>query len=98
MDYFDRDSQMAFGGSQASGNIMLRNVFVARGKCSDAKKCFKCKNRSESGNMHLMICYPYKLIPSAMNFFATRIKNHQAVVSRHIRIPLLDFAEQTLMF
>ncbi len=82
MDYFDRDSQMAFGGVQTAGNIMRRNIFVARGACSNRAECFKCNNSApESENMHLMICYPYKCISSAMDFFATRIKNHQSVVS-----------------
>ena len=84
IDYFDRDSLAAYGTTQGNLNIFLRDAVVARGLCpnhnEDPKlcKCFQCRNSKNPGE-HYMISYPKKHVSSAMNFFATRIKNHENI-------------------
>mmetsp|Transcript_36556 Transcript_36556/g.65832 ORF Transcript_36556/g.65832 Transcript_36556/m.65832 type:complete len:716 (-) Transcript_36556:253-2400(-) len=76
IDYYDRDSLGAYGSCQGNLNIFLRDAAVAKGLCPNPHTCFMCKG---TPGEHLMISYPKKHVSSAMNFFATRIKNHENV-------------------
>lgn len=88
VDYFARDERRAFGtAGQIDSILAIENAHVAWGRCPSPLKCFRCKhlrNRkmklsidSEKEFHHMMICYPEKMVPSAMSFFKTRFNNHQ---------------------
>ncbi|KAL9186258.1 hypothetical protein ACHAXT_005496 [Thalassiosira profunda] len=77
IDYYDRDSKQAYGTSDGNLNIFERDAVVARGVCPDPEKCFQCEE--DSPGEHLMLCYPKKHVSAAMNFFGTRMKNHETV-------------------
>eukprot|EP00547_Thalassionema_nitzschioides_P014811 CAMPEP_0194247646 /NCGR_PEP_ID=MMETSP0158-20130606/16910_1 /TAXON_ID=33649 /ORGANISM="Thalassionema nitzschioides, Strain L26-B" /LENGTH=693 /DNA_ID=CAMNT_0038983773 /DNA_START=212 /DNA_END=2289 /DNA_ORIENTATION=+ len=79
IDYFDRDSLAAYGARQTNMNIFLRDASVAKGKCPNPKKCFKCRGSPHNPLEHLMICYPQKHLKPAMDFFAVRMKNHENI-------------------
>ncbi len=81
IDYYDRDSLAAFGSKQANLKIFLRDARIARGRCPNPNKCFKCKSNPSDLGLHPMICYPKKHVSSAMNFFGQRMKNHEDIVS-----------------
>mmetsp|Transcript_5771 Transcript_5771/g.12613 ORF Transcript_5771/g.12613 Transcript_5771/m.12613 type:complete len:721 (+) Transcript_5771:101-2263(+) len=78
IDYYDRDSLAANGCKQGNLNIFLRDACVAWGEYSNPQMYFQCKDKNDLGR-HLMICYPSKHTSSAMNFFATRMKNHETI-------------------
>lgn len=83
LDYFGRDSLLAYGSSDANLKIFLKEAVVAQGRCPNHKKCFKCKGLPEPV-MHLMICYPKKHVTSAMSFFGTRLKNHENIYTHKV--------------
>ncbi|KAL7541457.1 hypothetical protein ACHAXR_010954 [Thalassiosira sp. AJA248-18] len=80
IDYYGRDSFGANGVSNGNLGIFLRDAVVAWAICPNPHKCFKCKKKNpDAPGRHLMICYPKKHMTSAMNFFGTRITNHENI-------------------
>ena len=91
IDYYDRDSLAAFGSKQANLKIFLRDARIARGRCPNPNKCFKCRSNPSDPGEHPMICYPKKHVSSAMGFFAQRMKNHEDIVSLHHKLSLFYY-------
>lgn len=92
MDYLARDDRRAFGSSGNVDPMLIENAYVAWGKCGRPDKCFRCRHNHESkmkpsadkfDGMHLMICYPEKMVQNAMSFFKRRFQNHQKLYTHH---------------
>ena len=90
MDYLARDERRAFGTAGFVDPLFMENAHVAWGTCPRPHSCHVCKHRniplkshnatttgSNKEGMHLMICYPEKMVQNAMAFFKQRFKNHQ---------------------
>ena len=88
IDYLARDERRAYGAAGEVDPLMVENAHVAWGECPRPAKCYRCKhhiNRKRKNcddncdkeSMHLMICYPEKMVQNAMNFFKGRFRNHE---------------------
>eukprot|EP00797_Seminavis_robusta_P020525 Sro3141_g344380.1 Deoxynucleoside triphosphate triphosphohydrolase SAMHD1 (431) ;mRNA; f:1948-3241 len=71
MDYYARDHRPAFKGSGEIEKLMIEEAVVAWGACTDPEAC--CDGK------HLMICYPTKVVPTAMEFFRQRFRLHKNI-------------------
>ena len=78
MDYFARDQRQCHKGSGEVEHLLIEDAFVAWGHCPRPEKCFKCHNNYE-GKVHLMICYPEKMVHKALEFFKTRFRLHSEI-------------------
>ena len=78
IDYFARDQRQCHKGSGEVEHLLIEDAFVAWGHCPRPGKCFKCRNNYE-GKMHLMICYPEKMVHKALEFFKTRFRLHSEI-------------------
>ena len=58
--------------------MFIEEAFVAKGICSQPKKCFQCNLRGTPG-FHYMIAWPEKLVVKGMEFFKTRFSMHSKV-------------------
>lgn len=91
MDYLARDERRAFGSAGCNDTMLIELACVAWGVCPRPTKCFRCKHldreAKSSGDrwegMHLMICYPEKMVHNTMNFFKQRFRNHQNLYTHH---------------
>lgn len=92
IDYLARDSRRAFGNSGEVDPMLFENAYVAWGQCGRPEKCWKCKHHYQRDvkpsadarhDMHLMICYPTKMVQNAMNFFKSRFRNHEYLYTHH---------------
>ena len=92
IDYFARDHRSAFKGSGEIEKLAVEEAVVAWGDCTDPTKCFRCQHQQQQQQMlannnnaktnqtkHLMICYPEKVVGSAMTFFKLRHTLHKTV-------------------
>ena len=77
MDYFARDQRQCHKGSGEVEHLLIEDAFVAWGHCPRPEKCFKCRGSHE--RMHLMICYPEKMVHKALEFFKTRFRLHSEI-------------------
>ena len=77
MDYFARDQKQCHKGSGEVEHLLIEDAFVAWGHCPRPEKCFKCRGSHEV--MHLMICYPDKMVHKALEFFKTRFRLHSEI-------------------
>jgi len=59
---------------------MIENAVVAWAKCTEPEgSCDKCACRERHTGMHLMICYPEKMMASCADFFKTRCRLHKMI-------------------
>lgn len=81
IDYFARDHRSAFKGSGEIEKLVVEEAVVAWGDCTDPIKCFRCRQHlfNSTNQKHLMICYPEKVVGSAMTFFKLRHTLHKTV-------------------
>jgi HD superfamily phosphohydrolase len=80
VDYFARDERRAMNASGEIDKRVIEEAIVTWGTCTDPTGCYRCK-RSGAGadGKHLMICYPEKMVTSAMDFFKKRFTLHKNV-------------------
>mmetsp|Transcript_10890 Transcript_10890/g.20358 ORF Transcript_10890/g.20358 Transcript_10890/m.20358 type:complete len:688 (+) Transcript_10890:118-2181(+) len=89
IDYLARDDRRAFGSSGNVDPMLIENAYVAWGKCGRPDQCFQCRHTHVKSSadrhdgMHLMICYPEKMVQNAMSFFKKRFRNHQKLYTHH---------------
>jgi len=86
IDYFGRDQRQCHKGSGEVEHLLIEDAFVAWGQCPRPGKCFKCRDEVEDvgsplsrKGMHLMICYPDKMVHKALEFFKTRFRLHSEI-------------------
>jgi deoxynucleoside triphosphate triphosphohydrolase SAMHD1 len=76
IDYFARDKRRCKRDSGEISMLLIDEAFVAWGDCSKSfGKCARCNDKGE----HLMICYPQKVIPHALDFFRMRHTLHEEI-------------------
>jgi HD superfamily phosphohydrolase len=79
IDYFARDQRRAFRESGEIDKIILEEAVVAKAQCTlGPSECWRCKVDGKRG-MHLMICYPEKLVVNTMEFFNRRLDLHSKI-------------------
>lgn len=80
IDYYARDQCRALGKPGELDNVMIENAVVAWAKCTEPEgSCGKCRSRKHHSGMHLMICYPEKMLASCADFFKTRRRLHKTI-------------------
>jgi HD superfamily phosphohydrolase len=82
VDYFARDERRAMNASGEIEKRVIEEAIVTWGTCTDPTDCYRCK-RGANGK-HLMICYPEKMVTSAMDFFKKRFTLHTNVYKHHV--------------
>jgi HD superfamily phosphohydrolase len=84
VDYFARDERRAMNASGEIEKRVIEEAIVTWGTCTDPTKCYRCKHSGAGANgKHLMICYPEKMVTSAMDFFKKRYMLHKNVYKHH---------------
>jgi len=83
IDYFARDERRAKNASGQIDNRVIQEAFVTWGSCPNPADCFRCKH-CISPEQHLMICYPEKMVKSAMSFFKKRSELHSEIYKHQV--------------
>jgi len=88
VDYYARDQRRALRESGEIDKVVIENAVVAWAACTrEGGSCARCRGRGGSSGekqhphdgMHLMICFPKKMIPSCAEFFKTRFRLHSTI-------------------
>jgi HD superfamily phosphohydrolase len=85
VDYFARDERRAMNASGEIDKRVIEEAIVTWGTCTDPTDCYRCKRSGAGANgKHLMICYPDKMVTSAMDFFKKRFTMHKNVYKHKV--------------
>lgn len=85
VDYFARDERRAMNASGEIDKRVIEEAVVTWGTCTDPTDCYRCKHSGTgAAGKHLMICYPEKMVTSAMDFFKKRFTLHKNVYKHKV--------------
>lgn len=99
VDYFARDERRAMRAAGEIDKVMIEEAVVCWAPCTDPVACYSCQQLSGQRlrgrershvNEHLMICYPEKMVVSAIAFFRKRFELHSKVY-RHKTVEAVQF-------
>lgn len=78
VDYFARDERRAMNASGQIEKRVIDEAIVTWAACTNPATCLRCQHGGGDGR-HLMICYPEKMVTSAMDFFKKRFTLHKNI-------------------